>query len=296
MKFLRGKVLAVGAMLMVFTVSGEAGAEPQRSGWYVGGGIGGNWVRDMEETGWNRETYCYPGTCDEPGLSQDIEGISIPGYRWNYDLDLDLGSAFEISIGRTFNRWRLEISAAQRKNNINQKFTSITYLDGRPQYRPSATNRVVSNGMSSIDDLTTRTLTFNVYYDFLNVFHPRITPYLGVGLGVAFGEVSGVRYSSDYKDLANPMRDLSFYNSYKDADMRDTVVVGNFYAGADYHVTEKVLAGVKLTYSIMDDLEAEAGYHKHPFNQQDPNFRFHERFSGPHQYSVMFTMKYLFAD
>ena len=296
MKFLRGKLFAVVQILTVLTVSGEAGAELQRSGWYVGGGIGGNWVRDMEERGWNRDTYCYPGTCDEPGLSQDIEGISIPGYRWNYDLDLDFGSAFEISIGRIFNRWRLEISAAQRKNNINQKFTSITYLDGRAGYRPSATNRVVSNSLSRIDDLTTRTLSFNVYYDFLHVFHPRITPYLGVGLGVAFGEVSGVHYSTNHEDLGDPSRDLSFYNSHKDVDIRDTVVVGNFYAGADYHVTDKILAGMKLTYSMMDDLEAEAGYHAHPAHRENPDFRFHERFSGPHQYSVMFTVKYLFPD
>ena len=286
---------AVGAMVLVCSLSGEVSAEPQRSQWYIGGGIGANWVHDIEEKGWNRDTYCSPRICDEPGLSENIEGISIPGYRWNYDLDLDLGSAFEISLGRTFNRWRLEISAAQRKNDIDQTFTGSTYLDGRAPYQPPARNKVVSNSVSRIDDLTTRTLSLNVYYDFLDVFHPKVTPYLGVGLGVAFGEMSDVHYSTNYEDLADPSRDLSFYNSHKDADMWDTVVVGNFYIGTDYHLTDKILAGVKLTYSIMDDLEAKAGYRDHPVHRENPDFRSNEHFSSPHQYSVMFTMKYMFG-
>lgn len=285
----------VGAMVTVCCLSGEADAEPHRSQWYIGGGIGAGWVHDMEERGWNRDTYCSPRTCEEPGLSENIEGISIPGYRWNYDLDLDLGSAFEIAVGRTFDRWRLEISAAQRKNDIDQTFTGTTYLDGRARDQPSARNRVVSNSVSKIDDLTTRTLSFNVYYDFLDVFHPRITPYLGVGLGVAFAELSDVHYSTSYEDLADPARDLSFYNSYKDADMWDTVIVGNFHVGTDYHLTDTILAGVKFTYAMMDDLDDRAGYRAHPVHRENPDFRFNEHFSSPHQYSVMFTMKYLFG-
>jgi len=61
-------------------------------------------------------------------------------------------------------------------------------------------------------------------------------------------------------------------------------------------VTDKILAGMKLTYSMMDDLEADAGYYAHPAHRENPDFGFHERFSGPHQYSMMFTVKYLFAD
>ena len=281
--------------VMVCCLSAEASAEPQRSAWYIGGGIGAGWVHDMEERGWNRDTYCYPRTCDEPGLSENIEGISIPGYRWNYDLDLDLGSAFEIALGRTFNRWRLEISAAQRKNDIDQTFTGSTYLDGRTRSQSSANSRVVSNSVSRIDDLTTRTLSLNVYYDFLDVFHHRITPYLGVGLGVAFAELPDVHYSTSYEDLAEPSRDLSFYNSYKDADMWDTVIVGNFHIGTDYHLTDTILAGVKVTYAMMDDLDDTAGYRDHPVHRENPDFRFNEHFSSPHQYSVMFTMKYLFG-
>ena len=199
MKFSTVRLLTVGAILMVFATSGEAGAEPGRSGWYIGGGIGANWTSLMDQEGWNRDNYCYPdsSSCDVPGPSENISG-----YRWMYDLDMDAGSAFEVSIGRMFNRWRLELSAAQRNNAIEQKFKSVTFLDGRVDTRPPG-NRVESNSMSRIDDLTTRTLSLNAYYDFTNVFE-RITPYLGVGLGVAFVEISGVHFSTDYEDPADP--------------------------------------------------------------------------------------------
>lgn len=224
--------------------------------------------------------------------------MSIPGYRWSYDLDVGVGSAFEIAVGRAFNRLRLEISAAQRKNDVDQQFTNITYLDGRPlsTYTPSKNKGVMSNGTARIDDITTRTLSFNAYYDFLDTF-PIMTPYLGVGLGVAFVKISGVYFSSDYKDPAKPSRDdLSRYNSRKDSDESDTVLVGNLYAGADYSLTDETLLGVKFTYSMMDDVEDTGGYLYHPVHEENPAFTSHERFSGPRQWSVMMTVKYLFGD
>lgn len=297
MKFSTVRLCTVGAMVMVFALSNNVSAETERSAWYVGGGIGVNWTGDMKQVGWNRDTYCYPDSCDNPGLSQDISGVSIPGYRWSYDLDVGVGSAFEIAVGRAFNRLRLEISAAQRKNDVDQQFAGITYLDGRETstYTPSEEKNkgVASNGMARIDDLTTRTLSFNAYYDFLDTV-PMMTPYLGVGLGVAFVKISGVYFSSDYKDTKDPSRDdLAFYNSRRDVDVTDTVLVGNLYAGADYSLTDETLLGLKFTYSMMDDVEHTGGYLYHPVGT---NFTAHENFSGPRQWSVMMTVKYLFGD
>ncbi len=295
MKFSRVRLGIVGAIMMGFIASGEAGAESGRSGWYIGGGIGANWTYQMDQVGWNRDIYCYPDSsaCAMPGPSADI-----PGYRWAYNIDSDAGSAFEIAVGRMFNRWRLEFSAAQRNNAIEQKFKSITYLDGRSAPAPapdSPSNNVTSNAMSRIDDLTTRTLSVNAYYDFTDVFE-RITPYVGIGLGVAFVEISGVHFSTRYEDPEDPARDLSAFDSTQDADLSDTVFVGNFYAGTDYSLTDETLLGVKLTYSMMGDVEHTGTYSKHPMHAQDPAFPNHNTFSGPRQLSVMFTVKYLFGD
>ena len=285
------RLCVVSVIVMVFAASGKAGAEPGRSGWYIGGGIGANWTNQLDQVGWNRDTYCYPDSdsCAVPGPSADI-----PGYRWAYNLDMDAGSAFEVSVGRMFNRWRLEFSAAQRNNAIEQKFKSITFLDGRVDAPPSG-NTVTSNAMARIDDLTTRTLSVNAYYDFTDVFE-RITPYVGVGLGVAFVEISGVHFSTRYEDTADPSRDLSGFNSRQDADLSDTVFVGHFYAGTDYSLTDQTLLGVKLTYSMMGDIEHTGNYQMHPMHEQDLAFTNHNSFSGPRQFSVMFTAKYLFGD
>ena len=284
MKFLR--LYAVSALLLVFTATGEAGAGQGRSGWYIGGGIGANWTSQVEQAGWNRDAFCYPDF--------SCAGRDVQGYRWNYDLDMDAGSAFEIAVGRIFNRWRLEISAAQRNNDIEQRFTGLTYLDGSPVV-PAQSPQGQSNGTARIDDLTTRMLSLNAYYDFTDAFG-RMTPYLGVGLGVAFVEIAGLHFSSDYKDPSDPSRDLSSYNSKQDADMSDTVFVGNLYAGMDYSLTGNTLLGVKLTYSLMDDFEYTGTYSMHPMHQQDPAFPNHTAFSGPRQVSVTFTAKYLFGD
>lgn len=295
MKFSAVKLWTVGAIVMVFALSGDVNAETERSSWYISGGVGVNWTGDMDQVGWNRDTYCYPDSCNAPGRSQTISDRDIPGYRWSYNLDVGVGSAFEIAIGRAFNRLRLEISAAQRKNDVDQQFTGITYLNGRQTYPRPEGNTVVSNSMARIDDLTTRTLSFNAYYDFLDTL-PMITPYLGVGLGVAFVEISGVYFSSDYQDPDNPRRDLSFYNSRKDSDESDTVLVGNLYAGADYSLTDETLLGLKFTYSMMDDVEDTGDYLYHPVHEDNPAFTSHENFSGPRQWSVMVTVKYLFGD
>ena len=39
---------------------------------------------------------------------------------------------FEVTFGRELSRVRLEVSASQSKNDIEQNFTGIEYLDGRP--------------------------------------------------------------------------------------------------------------------------------------------------------------------
>lgn len=281
----------ISTLLIVLATPGSAGAEQARSGWYAGAGVGASWISTIDQEGWNRDTYCYPDSCANPGLSQEIAGVSIPGYRWKYNLDADTGSAFEISIGRYFNRLRLEIAAAQRKSDVAQKFSDITFLDGRHDSQPPG-NVVTSNFESSIDDFIARTLSFNAYYDFTGAFD-RITPYLGIGLGAAFAEVSGVYYTTNYQDPAHPARDLSFYDSSQDTDMTDIVLFGNIHAGADYSLGDRTLAGLKFTYSIIGDMEYTGSYSRHPAHREDPDFANHTEFSDIRQWSVMFTVKYL---
>ena len=120
---------------------GMAG-EPKRSGWYVGAGAGVNWASGMKLAGRNLDTLCYPDSdCRHVGGAPE-------GYRWFYDIDSDPGSGFEISVGRMFGNLRVELSASQRDNDIDEEFTGITHLDGSGivpkdgNYESSATRSV----------------------------------------------------------------------------------------------------------------------------------------------------------
>ena len=222
----------------------------------------------------------------------------ISGYRWRYNIDATAGAVFEIAAGRIFDRTRLELSLAQRKNGLDQVFRSITDYDGMPMEERRG-GSAVSYTQASIDHLSVRTLALNAYYDFPDALGG-ISPYLGGGLGPAFAEVSGVRFSNEYEDTSGdaPAYDppLSFYNSRQDADLSDTVLAVHLYAGADYSLNDKILLGLKLTYSITGNIEAISGYSLHPLHERDPDFPNHNTFTGARYWTLSFTVKFLFGN
>lgn len=79
MKFSTVRLFIVSAVVMVFASSGNVGAETERSEWYISGGIGVNWTGDMKQVGWNRDTYCYPDSCDNPGAESGHQRRVHPG-------------------------------------------------------------------------------------------------------------------------------------------------------------------------------------------------------------------------
>ena len=273
-------VLGVCGMLAVPGI-GMAG-ESQASGWYVAGGAGVNWISDMDQAGWNRDTICYPG--DDCG-SQDIGG-----YRWYYDLDADSGSMLEVAVGRRFGNLRVELSANHRENDIDQKFSDITYLDGSPVV-PRQTSSYSSEVTISIDDLETSTLLLNVYYDFPLV-HSRITPYVGAGVGLSYTKLSGVFFRDDFSCTtgcnASP---AEFYNSFQDENLSDTVFSRHLYAGADYSLNDSVLLGMKVTYSLVNSMSDTGRYIDHPV----PDLPNHTRISDMDHWSLTLGLKYLFG-
>ena len=144
-----------------------------------------------------------------------------------------------------------------------------------------------------------RTLVLNAYYDFPGTYRG-ISPYLGAGLGPAFVEVSGVHFSSEYEDTSgndqahNPP--LSFYNSRQDANLSNTVLAGHLHAGADYSLNDKTVLGLKLTYSMMGDIEASSGYSRHPLHERDSDFPNHNTFTGARYWTLTLTVKRLFGN
>ncbi len=267
-------------------------ARVESSDWYMGVSLGGNWASGADQRGWNRDNVCYPtfACFDQKPVP------TVDGYRWSYANDLDTGYAAEITLGRAFNRWRLETALAQRENDLGQEqFLGLTHLDGSPVGQSS--NTVTSQAMTALGGYRARSISLNAYLDFPGVFE-KITPYLGIGASLAYLRVSNVFFADVYSDTANPPGTydppLTFYGSHQDDDLSDTVAAGRLYAGLDYPMTERTLVGLKIAWSRLGAMEAEGRYISHPMHLTDPDFSNHNRYESTSHWSVMVTWKMLF--
>ena len=283
--------VACGVLVLSLASDAAAQSGERRSGWYIGGGVGANWASEIEQTGFNRDPLCYP---TDACFDQDPRP-EFPGYRWAYDLDSPAGPAFELAAGYALGRTRLELSFGQRRNDVDQMFSSVTTFDG-VALEDRRNSTVTSNTTSSIDDLRVRTLAFNAYYDFRNAA-TGFSPYVGAGVGPAFVDVRGVRFSDEYFDTAGngAAHDppLSSYNASLDADFSDTVLAGHLHAGADFGVNARTALGVKVTWSMLSDVEYTGTYDLHAAQRFNPDFTHTDTFTGARYWSLQFTVRYV---
>lgn len=292
-------VMSALSICLLLAAHGEAAAQDRRtSGWYISGGLGGNLAYGLDQSGSNTDSTCYPtSACFDEMLRPDI-----PGYRWRYDPSTDRGIGFDAAIGRVFDRTRIEVSYAHRRNQVDQgPPLEITYLDGRSAGTSSfvGLGLVQATSENSIEDLVTRTVTLNAYYDL--PFGPsRITPYVGVGTGIAFVNLTRIFFSIEY---SNPSGEgthydppLSFYNSKQDTELSDMAFAGHVYAGADYRLNDRAAIGLKAAYSRMDDVEHTGTYEYHPYFETDPSFTNKNTFSATNHWSVTLNVRFLFGN
>ena len=87
---------------------------------------------------------------------------------------------------------------------------------------------------------------------------------------------------------------LSFYNTSLDDDLSDTVLAGHLHAGADVRIADRTWLGLKMTCSMLDDIETRGGYELHAAHALDPDFEYHDTFAAARSWTLMFTGKYAF--
>lgn len=290
-------MFAMTACLLLVTENRADAQERRTSGWYVSAGLGGNLVYGLDQVGSNTESTCYPTSACFDMILRDI-----PGYRWRYDPSTDRGLGFDAAVGRVFDRTRIEVSFAQRRNKVDQGSPlEITYLDGSSAGASSflGLGRVRAASTNLFEDLVTRTVSLNAYYDL--PFGPqRITPYVGVGTGIAFVDLTRIFFSIEYSDpsgegtIYDPP--LSFYNSKQDTRLSDTVFAGHVYAGADYSLNDRAAIGLKMAYSRVDDVEHIGTYEYHPHLDTDPSLTNKNTFSATNHWSLTLNVRFLFGN
>ena len=264
------------------------------SGWYGGVTLGLSRANDIDQEGWNRDTFCYP-----TDACFDLDPIpKISGYRWRYNVEPARGNTFGISLGRVFGRQWLELSITQKMNGVNQVFRSVTNLEGEAM-EDRADGTVESNTRSSIDDLVVRSLSLNVFFD-LPGRQRGISPYIGGGLGAAHVAMTGTHYSDDHRETAGSGQvydpPLSFYNGRQEGDLAGVVLVGSLHAGAELPVSDRTMLGLKLTYSMTGGMDVRGEYEIHPMHSIDPDFPSHNSFAGARLWTLTLNARRLFGN
>ena len=256
--------------------------------WYLGAGTGLALHSGMDQAGWNEDTVCYP--TDACFDNDPVPPVS--GYRWRYAIDAQSGAGLEITLGRRLGGFRIEVSAAQSRNDLEQRFTSIEYLDGSARLPRNGT--VVADVTTSIGDLTQRFVSLSAYHDF-RASGSRVMPYLGIGVGAAFANVRNLRFSADYRDPSPmpPAYDppLSFYGGTQNAEHSDIVLAVHAHAGIDYPIGRKTLVGAKLTCSRIEDTADDGNYLRHPMHAQDPGFSNRNTFGAARACTTTIALK-----
>ena len=194
-------------------------------------------------------------------------------------------------MGRNFGAVRLEVSAFQRSNNVEQEFTDITFLDGSP-ILPKGDSNYTSTSTTRVDALAVRTLSLNAYHDF-SFAENRVMPYLGAGLGLSFMELSGLYFSAEYSCINQPCggRPAAEYNSLQDVDLSNSGLSKQLFAGADYRLGDRLLLGLKASYSWVDALEDTSPYEVHPLPITNDT-----EISGISPWSMILGFKYLLSE
>ena len=269
-------------------------ASRPRSGWYVGATIGVGQAGDIDQNGWNRDSFCYP-----TDACFDLDPIpEISGYSWRYNVEPARGNTFGVSLGRLMGSKRFELSLDQKKNGVSQVFRGVTNLEGvAMEDREGGT--VDSNTRSSIDDLVVRSLTLNVFLD-LPVGQRGIAPYVGGGMGVAHAAMTGTHYSDNHTETSSSGQaydpPLSFYNGSQDGDLADVVLVGSLHAGAEYPVSDRTMLELKLTYSMTGGMNVRGEYDIHPMHSIDPDFPSHNSFTGARLWTLTLNARRSFGN
>lgn len=278
------------SVLLFFLAANLSTAYGQVDGWYVELGAGPAFSGDLAQEGFNLDSFCYPGFICCP----DLDGCNNnnpnqhSGYRWNYQIPTDPGFAFRAGAGREQGSLRIDLNIQYSARNLQQIFSRIAHLDESPapQYDPNSGVQVTS--IATIGRLRVASLRINTFLDLL----PRgrtFRPYLGMGTGVARAVVTDLYYEERYSCANQPCSgDLSSYDSLQDEDLADVVLLASGHAGFEYTLTEKILAGVRFSYTLLQDFNSQGGYVTHKVE----NLANTTTFSKLNLFAMMATVRY----
>lgn len=255
-------LIATVFMMIVLLVLTDAGASetPARQGFYFGVDVGISLPSGIKST---RTNNGIPTNCDQ-WLAGDMlnDGTTVPlpldqcspkalPSRPN-NFDLGTGLLAGVNLGYMWRDFRFEAEYFRREQNGERLMLNVP---GDPKQAEFIERS------EKISDFRTNNFFANVYYDFHNMLSAKVTPYLGVGLGVMHVQMdySGASIRTDDEATLRNLernRNAAGLATLADARLSDTLFGYQWIAGLDYAWSKQFSIGLKFRYGdAFDDFK-----------------------------------------
>ncbi|MDE2771732.1 MAG: hypothetical protein OXI44_11305 [Bacteroidota bacterium] len=276
---LAAKTVRRVAVFVIIATSTLSITHAQTDSWYFEFGAGPTFSSELSQSGFNFDTSCYPGRTEcQPGN----------GYRWFYQIPTDPGFAFRVGAGKEQGSLRIDANVKHSSQNLEQVFSRLTFLNGSdyPAYDPSS--GVQSTVTTTIGRLQVSSFRLNIFLSLLPEIRV-LRPYIGLGGGAARAVVTGLYFEERFSCTGPPCKgDISSYDSLHDEDLSDTILLGVGHAGFEYALTNRILAGIRISYTLLQRISGEGTYAEHKI----PNLANTTTFGEANLTTVMATVRY----
>ena len=211
------KIFFVSLFTLLFAFTLNANAADQ--GWYMSGNLGIAKANDSDL-----------GTLDEEALEYIME-LDLPsGTSASLDLEYDMGIVLGAAVGYDFGDYRIESELSYLVSDMDKGTMRLTV--------PGEGSESMSGAING--DVTSFTILFNGYYDFLK--GSALRPYITAGIGYSFVDIEMDGASDD-----------------------DSVFAYQAGAGITYEMNENITWDLKYRYLDTSD-PADLEYSSHSLN------------------------------
>ena len=254
-KMTRRSIATVFMMVVLLPVTDAGASETTaRQGFYFGADVGVSVPNDLESTRTNTgiSTNCdqWLGTDTLPNGTKvplplaQCSPRTLPAKANPFDLGT--GFLAGVNLGYALHNFRLEAEYFRREQSGERLDLNIPGDPKQVQF---------SERSEKISDFRADNFFANLYYDFRNVLSPKVTPYLGGGLGFMHVKMDYSATSiriNDGERLNNigdgHNRHAAGTQSLADEVLSDTLFGYQLIAGLDYALSQKFSVGLKFRY------------------------------------------------
>ena len=260
-------------------------AVPAQAGLYISGDFGMNFGSSMTIDGHDTDRA---SVCDEyinPSYASAADGSGMSCTAGNRGSDSlwysrhgsDEGPLFALAIGFDMpdSRIRTELEYFYRDTGYDE----TSYVAGAGGVIWAKLGDEIKTAEQTIDSVTSHNLFVNLYVDFAG--HTRLTPYVGLGIGLGFTEMdygavfsrnidpAAITTGNHLPNAAEIQANLAGTTTVEHEELDDTLFGYQLMAGLDYLLTDHLVLGVKarwVEYDSFKDKDEWDALRSHPSN------------------------------